>query len=114
MMITVSLSVAEFRALQQVAQTETQYFDGMESEELLRCFVADLVQSSYSGGSDERMYAWLWIERRFGPREPVMASMFEKNPFGCDPERYETIDKIPDDFDRALGLVGDDKEGEQS
>ena len=54
MMITVSLTVAEFRALQRIAQMETQYFDGMEPEELLRCFVADLVQSGYSGGSDER------------------------------------------------------------
>lgn len=113
MMITVSLSVAEFRALQQIAQIETQYFDGMEPEELLRCFVADLVQSSYSGGSDERMYAWQWIERRFGPREPVMASMFEKNPFGCASVKSEAS-SIPDYFDRALGLVGDNGEGEQS
>ena len=112
MMITISMSVAEFRALQQIAQTETQYFDGMEPEELLRCFVADLVQSGYSGGSDERMYAWQWIERRFGPREPVMASMFEKNPFGCDPEKPETSDNIPDYFDRALDLTCDDEEGE--
>ena len=80
MMITVSLSVAELRALQQIARMKTQYFDGMEPEELLRCFVGDLVQSGYSGDSDERMYAWQWIERRFGPREPVTASMFEKNP----------------------------------
>ena len=113
MMITVSLSVAEFRALQQIAQTQTQYFDGMEPEELLRCFVADLVQSGYSGGSDERMYAWQWIERRFGPREPVMASMFEKDPFGCDPGKSEAS-SIPDYFDRALGLTCDDEKGEQS
>ena len=111
MMITVSLSVAEFRALQQIAQTETQHFDGMEPEELLRCFVADLVQSGYSGGSDERMYAWQWIERRFGPREPVMAAMFEKNPFGCAPIKSEAS-SIPDYFDRALGLACDDEEGE--
>lgn len=113
MMITVSLSVAEFRALQRIAQIETQYFDGMEPEELLHCFVADLVQSGYSGGSDERMYAWQWIERRFGPREPVMAAMFEKNPFGCAPVESETS-SIADYFDRTLGLAGDDEEGEQS
>ena len=42
-----------------------------------------------------------------------MASMFEKDPFGCDPGKSEAS-SIPDYFDRALGLTCDDEKGEQS
>lgn len=111
-MITVSMSTAEFRALQQIAQTRTDYFDGMEPEKLLRCFIGDLTDSVYSGGSDERMYAWQWIERRFGPRERVSAAQYE--PVSV---RYPFLNKQPaeisDYFDRALGLVSDDEKGGQ-
>lgn len=63
MMITVALSVEEFRSLEQLAQDRA----GMDAETLLRCLAGDLTHSDYSGGSDERMYAHQWLDRRFGP-----------------------------------------------
>jgi len=62
MMITVSLTVEEFKALEQLAQFRAC----LDSETLLRCMVGDLVHSTYTGGSDERMYAHQWLDRRFG------------------------------------------------
>jgi len=98
--------------LQRIAQARTDYLDGMEPEELLRCFVGDLTDSSYTGGSDERMYAWQWMERRFGPRERVSAAEYE--PISV---RYPNLNKqsseIPDYFDRALGLVPGNEKGAQ-
>lgn len=101
MQMTVSTSTAEFRALQRIARTRTEYFEGMEPEELLRRFVADLTGSVNSGGSDERMYAWQWIERRFGPREPVSAAQYE--PFRVRyPYRDKPAAEVPDYFDGLL------------
>ena len=65
MMITVSLTVEEFKALEQLAQFRA----GLDFETLLRCMVGDLVHSTWTGGSDERMYAHQWIDRRFGSVE---------------------------------------------
>ena len=62
MMITVSLTVEEFKALEQLAQFRAC----LDSETLLRCVVGDLVHSTWTGGSDERMYAHQWLDRRFG------------------------------------------------
>lgn len=63
MMITVSLTVEEYRALEKLAEHRA----GMDGATLLRCFVGDLVHSEWTGGSDERMYAHQWLDRRFGP-----------------------------------------------
>lgn len=63
MMITVALSVEEYRRLQELSR----YRAFMDSETLLRCFVGDLVHSEWTGGSDERMFAHEWLDRRFGP-----------------------------------------------
>jgi len=62
MLITVSLSVEEYKQLQQLSQFRAN----MEAETLLRCLAGDLIDSNWSGGSDERMYAHQWLERRFG------------------------------------------------
>ena len=63
MMITVSLSVEEYRELERLAQSRAL----MGGEKLLRCFVGDLIHSQWSGGSDERMLAHEWLDRRFDP-----------------------------------------------
>ena len=39
----------------------------MGGEKLLGCFVGDLIHSQWSGGSDERMFAHEWLDRRFDP-----------------------------------------------
>jgi len=62
MLITVSLSVEEYTELERLAQFRAN----MEAETLLRCFAGDLVDSKWTGGSDERMYAHQWLDRRFG------------------------------------------------
>lgn len=36
---------------------------GMTAEELLKSFVGDLIDGTYSNGSDERMYAGEWFDR---------------------------------------------------
>lgn len=63
MMITVSLTVEEYRALEKLAQHRA----AMNGETLLRCFVGDLTHSEWTGGSDERWRAHDWLDRRFGP-----------------------------------------------
>ena len=63
MLITVALSTQEYTQLEKLAQ----YRAGMDAETLLRCLAGDLTHSDYSGGSDERMYAHQWLDRRFGP-----------------------------------------------
>lgn len=64
MMITVSLSAEDYRELELLAQKRSD----MDSETLIRCFVADLTrsQAGWSGGSDERDFANNWLDRRFG------------------------------------------------
>ena len=61
MMITVSLSVEEYRELEKLAQ----YRACINAETLLGCFAGDLLNSNWSGGSDERMFAHQWLDRRF-------------------------------------------------
>lgn len=62
MLITVSLSVEEYTRLQRLARNRAS----MDSETLLRCLAGDLIHSSWTGGSDERLYAHQWLDRRFG------------------------------------------------
>jgi hypothetical protein len=64
MMITVSLSAEEYRDLEKLAQ----YRAGIDAETLLRCFAGDLTHSDWTGGSDERLYAHQWLDRRFGDK----------------------------------------------
>ena len=63
MMITVSLSAEEYRDLERLAQQRA----GMDAATLLRCITGDLTHSDWTGGSDERLYAHQWLDRRFGP-----------------------------------------------
>jgi hypothetical protein len=62
MLITVSLSVEEYEKLERLAQFRAS----MDAETLFRCLAGDLVDSNWTGGSDERMYAHQWLDRRFG------------------------------------------------
>jgi hypothetical protein len=62
MLITVALSVEEHAQLEKLARHRAN----MDAETLLRCITGDLVHSTWTGGSDERMYAHQWLDRRFG------------------------------------------------
>jgi hypothetical protein len=62
MLISVSLSVEEYAELERLAQFRAS----MDAETLLRCIAGDLIDSNWTGGSDERMYAHQWLDRRFG------------------------------------------------
>ncbi len=59
MMITVSITVEEYRALEKLAQHRA----GMDGATLLRSFVGDLVDSEWTG----RMFSHQWLDRRYGP-----------------------------------------------
>lgn len=59
---------------------------GLSVSELLENFIGDLVDGTYSNGSDERMYAEQWFERCwFGsfPGETLLRFMLEEG-FGVD------------------------------
>ncbi len=56
--ISISLSDADCERLAIKAGTV-----GLTVDELLRNFIGDLVDGTYSNGSDERMYANQWLER---------------------------------------------------
>jgi len=61
MMISVPLNAEEYRALERIARSRAF----MDAETLLRCFVGDLTHSEWTGGSDERLRAHDWLDRRF-------------------------------------------------
>jgi len=62
MLISVSLSVEEYTEFERLAQFRAS----MDAETLFRCLAGDLIDSNWTGGSDERMYAHQWLDRRFG------------------------------------------------
>ena len=72
----------------------------MDSETLLRCLVGDLLGSTWTGGSDERMYAHQWLDRRFGPEwliwEELDAKRAEKQ---AKKAAARPVHEIPDYFD---------------
>lgn len=59
-----TLTVAERGALECLASTRSP----VDARTLLAYFVGDLVASEKSGGSDERLRAHDWLDRRFGPQ----------------------------------------------
>lgn len=67
-LVTVSLSAAEWRALRAIVEGHT-WEAGPDA--LLAAFVHDLTGFAGNGGSDEREYSRAWIRRRYGPREIV-------------------------------------------
>jgi len=64
MMVTLNLTAEEYRQLRDLAQ----YRALLEPGELLERFVGDLTHSLRTGGSDERMHANDWLDRRYGPQ----------------------------------------------
>jgi hypothetical protein len=108
MLITVALSVEEYTELEKLAQFRAN----MDSETLLRCVVGDLVDSNYTGGSDERMHAHQWLDRRFGPEwlaweqlEAEKAAKRKQQPreqAAARPVKQE----IPDYFDKLVAKKG--------
>jgi hypothetical protein len=105
MMITVSLTVEEFKALEQLAQFRAC----LDSETLLRCIVGDLVHSTYSGGSDERMYAHQWLDRRFGLERYAHELADERRVQKKNKTASRPLAEIPDYFGKLVA-----KEGGQS
>ena len=63
--ITVNLSDADVRRL-----AEKSGEGGLTISELLENFIGDLVDGTYSNGSDERMYANQWFDRCWFSFEP--------------------------------------------
>jgi len=102
MLITVSLSVEEYTELEKLAQFRA----GLDSETLLRCMVGDLVHSTWTGGSDERMYAHQWLDRRFGlecyAHELADERRAQKKPKAAARPSAE----IPDYFDKLVAQKG--------
>ena len=105
MMIAVSLTVEEFKALERLAQ----FHAGLDSETLLRCMVGDLVHSTWTGGSDERMYAHQWLDRRFGLECYAHELVADRKAQKQDKAAARPAPEIPDYFDKLAA-----KKGEQS
>ena len=104
MLITVALSVEEYKELEKLARLRAN----MNSETLLRCFAGDLVHSIYTGGSDERMYAHQWLDRRFGDwwfaQELAEDRRAEKK--AASQPSVKPSDEIPDYFDQLVAKKG--------
>jgi len=101
-MITVSLTVEEFKALEQLAQFRT----GLDSETLLRCVVGDLVHSTWTGGSDERMYAQQWLDRRFGLEQYAHELVADRKAQKKKKAASRPLAEIPDYFDKLVAEKG--------
>jgi len=101
MLITVSLSVEEYTELEKLAQFRAN----MDAETLLRCITGDLAHSTYTGGSDERMYAHQWLDRRFGSIEWAHELADElkaaKRP-KCKPAKPKSYEPVEDYFDKLV------------
>jgi hypothetical protein len=99
MLITVALSVEEHAQLEKLARHRAN----MDAETLLRCITGDLVHSTWTGGSDERMYAHQWLDRRFGDewfaRELAKDRKAAKRPV---PQPVEREEPQEDYFDKLL------------
>ena len=102
MMITVSLTVEEYTELEKLAQFRA----GMDSETLLRCVVGDLVHSTWTGGSDERMYAHQWLDRRFGHEEYAHELAEDRRAQKKAASRPQPPREIPDYFDKLVAGKG--------
>jgi len=68
---------------------------GLTIGKLLENFVGDLVDGTYSNGSDERMYAGEWFDRcwfSLETKETLLCNLLDR---GYDPEDYlDTLDSI--------------------
>jgi len=102
MMITVSLIVEEFKALERLAQFRAS----LDSETLLRCMVGDLVHSTWTGGSDERMYAHQWLDRRFGSECYAHELADERRAQKKNKAASRPSAEIPDYFDKLVAKKG--------
>ena len=86
---------------------------GIGVRELFENFVGDLIDGTFSNGSDERMYARQWFDRCFRPfKEPTILSHLIE--FGYDPEDYlntlaalEKYKKDKDYFEKYPEEAGD-------
>jgi hypothetical protein len=102
MMITVSLTVEEFKALERLAQFRAC----LDSETLLRCMVGDLVHSTWTGGSDERMYAHQWLDRRFGLERYAHELADDLRAQKRDKAASRPLAEILDYFDKLVATKG--------
>lgn len=73
----------------------------LTAAELLENFIGDLIDGTYSNGSDERMYAQQWAERCYFSHSPKKHNLIMFL-FGCENENciscytFEDIEKIQD------------------
>ena len=101
MLITVALTVEEYTELENLAQFRA----GLYSETLLRCVVGDLLGSTWTGGSDERMYAHQWLDRRFG-LERYAHELAEDRRAQKKAAARPVKREIPDYFDKLVAKKG--------
>lgn len=65
--------------------------------ELLENFIGDLVEGTYSNGSDERAYAKEWFERCWFSLQPEQTLLNHLLSWGYEPEDYlDMVDEIKD------------------
>jgi len=100
MLITVALSVEEHARLEKLARHRAK----MDAETLLRCITGDLVHSDWTGGSDERLYAHQWLDRRFG--EEWFARELAKNRKAAKRPLLRVPDPDGDYFDQITAGKG--------
>lgn len=88
--ITVKLSDADCERL---AKKCGEY--GLTVGELIENFIGDLVDGTYTNGSDERMYAEQWFDRCYFGMFPEPTLLNHLLSLGYEPEEYlETLDNI--------------------
>ena len=74
--------------------------EGMTVAELLENVIADLVDGTYSNGSDERMYMEMWFER-------CGFSMFRKDTFLQYLIEWDLVDSFLEEYDSFLSWQSD-------
>lgn len=88
--ITVKLSDADCERLAKKCGEH-----GLTVGELIENFIGDLVDGTYSNGSDERMYAEQWFDRCYFGMFPEPTLLNHLLSLGYEPEEYlETLDNI--------------------
>ena len=85
---------------------------GVTVAELLENFIGDLVDGTYSNGSDERMYASEWAERCWfaldSPEKNLLQFLFGDNMFGREFSDLEEIKERIEDEKRTIASLEED------
>lgn len=84
---------------------------GISATELLENFIGDLVDGTYSNGSDERMYASEWANRCFfamdGPEKNLTTFLFCEDYEGGGSFNYEYLEEVLERIEDAKKSIRD-------